>query len=56
MAIINDVIHTSAKQDNEQAVAALAEKLKQTLSISSSLSDMAFIHTIVRDYYYYTAE
>jgi uncharacterized RDD family membrane protein YckC len=56
MAIINDVIHTSAKQDNEQAVAALAEKLKQTLSISSSLSDMAFIHTIVRDYYYFTAE
>lgn len=56
MAIINDVIHTSAKQDNEQAVAALAEKLKQTLSISSSLSDMAFIQTIVRDYYYYTAE
>ncbi|HRE58056.1 MAG TPA: RDD family protein [Candidatus Kapabacteria bacterium] len=56
MAIINDVIHTSAKQDNEQAVAALAEKLKQTLSISSSLSDKAFIQTIVRDYYYYTAE
>ena len=38
------------------ALAALAEKLKQTLSISSSLSDMAFIQTIVRDYYYYTAE
>jgi len=56
ITIINDVIHTSAKQDNEQAVAALAEKLKQTLSISSSLSDMAFIQTIVRDYYYYTAK
>ena len=56
MAIINNVIHTSNKQDNEQAVAALAEKLKQTLSISSSLSDMAFIQTIVRDYYYFTAE
>lgn len=56
MAIINDVIHTSTKQDNEQAVAALAEKLKQTLSVSSSLSNMAFIQTIVRDYYYFTAE
>lgn len=56
ITLIKDVLHSSRKQKNQEAISALATKIKGMLSVTSSLSDEEFIETIIKDYYYYVSE
>lgn len=53
---IKDVLHTAVKQNNNEAITTLANKIKDLLNVTSSLDDREFIETIIKDYYYFVSE
>lgn len=50
VSIIKEVLEFSKKSNNQSAILKLAQKIKQTLGVSTDLTDMQFLETIIADY------
>ncbi|MEN7546585.1 RDD family protein [Rapidithrix thailandica] len=53
IAIVEQVMASYGKGDNNDALYIMQEKVKQTLEVESDLPPMTFLRTIVKDYHHY---
>ena len=56
VALLNQLLNRSLKQDNYVLLNETANKIKQLLHVQSDLSDEAFLRTVLRDHAFIVAE